>query len=186
MRDASLHRAMAALRSGPGTHEPPYRSVQSDGVITDLDVQELSINPWVQSLEVGVGWNHRLFESQDCLDNPGNTTCSFQVPNVRFDRATLRRGQLHHRDLRRLPPATDMYNGSSCVRWRRKATPMAPASIGSPTGVPERLRQYDTPGQCRCLTCSMSLKVSCRAHIKHGLVVCVTNKTLLGLLTRLR
>ena len=92
MRDASLYRAMAALRLGPVTHELPYRSVESKGEIADLDVQELSINPWIQSLEVGVGWNHTLFESQDCLDDPGNTTCPFQVPNVRFDRATLSRG----------------------------------------------------------------------------------------------
>ena len=91
MHDASLFQAIAALRMGSEIHKPHDQSFKIRARVTDLDVQELSVDLWIQCLEVGVRWNHALFESQDRLDDPSNTTCAFQMANIRFDRASSNR-----------------------------------------------------------------------------------------------
>lgn len=38
---------------------------------TNLYPQELCVNFWVNSLEVGVGWDYTFLQHEDCLDYAG-------------------------------------------------------------------------------------------------------------------
>jgi len=54
-----------------------------------MQLEEFVIDLRVQVLEVRIGWNHASFYCEDGLDNACETTGSFQMAHIRFQRTPV-------------------------------------------------------------------------------------------------